>query len=1057
MASPGAARASEFSQGDLLGQFRITGTLGAGGMARVYRAEHVVLKRVVAIKVLAPELARQPETFARFVNEARAATRIGHPGVVAIEDVAVHEPSGQPYIVMELIEGSSLAEVLTERVGRRLTVRQVIELGVAVAEALAAAHAAGIVHRDVKPDNIIVVRDGEATRIKVLDFGIAKIEQALGEPRAHSKTMSGAIMGTPAYMSPEQLRDTSQVDARSDIYSLGCVLYEAACGRPPFTARTAGDLFAAHLNEAPPALRKIAGDVPTALESLIHAMLEKQPRKRPHSMAAVVARLEAVRATLPAGPIEPLITAAGADTGGHNALARTVMVPPTAQPWSCLAQIMPPSLRADLPLFIEFFGAHFDDGACVDPTVVQLGRPRFANTGDRPFFATFVASTVEGPLGQVGAQTFLQHAQSLTDYLRELTAPAGSVFVTVLDAMELGQGVRDAIFAYRRQYGVIVVPLYVGELRRAHRLGQLRLLLQDRIADLHAVRNPFAMLGPMTDTTRCLGVGAEVNELIELIRKGGRLINVIGLPGAGKTTVINLAEYGCEKAEYARMFVYVSCAAATHRNPLKLAREIQVALKRAEGGPAAVEPTEPATAAEPSDPATASKIRATVLGMAMPALAGVPARRLVVVVEDADWLISMASAEPPVPGATALAQDLFASLAELCKRAAHTVIVTSVRDLAATRGVGPVPTRIALRALAPAGVQSLVDELGTLIQLRPDARAIARLNHWSAGNVFALRSLCSEIVDTWQKRPDHSPLAPMPVQARDVDAAAATLAVSGPTFRDQLLSWVGPIEEQILHYVATSAPRSPRRIRRALGGDGAQVGHAVSSLQAMGVIGDVAGRQRIAMPLLEAWIKHHLDTPAKVATDRGERRLRYAGLGLAVTALMLAFYGVILAGSRDAVEGVIGDCHVTIDFPARMAPGATGEVQVLLGCAAPPRTTPSFIAIDNAARVVPTSPVCTDAQPACAMVYAVTVPDQHADRYGFEVHGAGGRVRAEIAKDSLASIKDSVEASFKLASFLPLILGLFLTFFADLQGVLRRLRGLGRGVDPGAAAGPPEV
>ena len=279
--------------GQDIGNYRVTGKLGEGGMGVVYLAEHRSIGRKAAIKVLLPELSRDAAIVQRFFNEARATAMIKHPGMVDIFDFGTL-PDGSAFIAMEFLDGQSLAAAI-EAEGR-MPLSTIVAIGRQAAAALAAAHDKGIVHRDLKPDNMFLLPDAEASggaRVKVLDFGIAKL--AAGNADGSGlKTRTGVMMGTPIYMSPEQAKSAGEVDYRSDIYSLGCVLYEMACGRPPFVKESFGELIAAHIFEVPEAPRSLVPEISEGLETLLLRALAKKPEQRQQSMGALRIELDAL-------------------------------------------------------------------------------------------------------------------------------------------------------------------------------------------------------------------------------------------------------------------------------------------------------------------------------------------------------------------------------------------------------------------------------------------------------------------------------------------------------------------------------------------------------------------------------------------------------------------------------------------------------------------------------------------------------------------------------------------------------------------------------------------
>ena len=267
--------------GESVGSYRLLGAIGSGGMGVVYVAEHLLLGRRAAIKFLHPHVSGEPEMVERFFNEARAASAVKHPGIVEVYDFGYLD--GAAYLVMEYLDGESLLAHLrvegTLRIDRALTIVR------RVAAALAAAHDAGVVHRDLKPDNIFLVRDApdaapEARgRVCLLDFGVAKLLRSDGSFSA-SATASGVLVGTPAYMSPEQCKGGGQVDGRSDLYSLGCVLYGMLAGRPPFVGEGGGDVLAHHIFVKPEPPSTHTPAVPPELDAVVMRLLEKDPARR---------------------------------------------------------------------------------------------------------------------------------------------------------------------------------------------------------------------------------------------------------------------------------------------------------------------------------------------------------------------------------------------------------------------------------------------------------------------------------------------------------------------------------------------------------------------------------------------------------------------------------------------------------------------------------------------------------------------------------------------------------------------------------------------------------
>jgi serine/threonine-protein kinase len=310
--------------GQTLRNYLVLARLGAGGMGEVYLAEHTRLRRKVALKVLLPVLSAHTEAVARFFAEARATAQLQSPRIVQIFDCDVHA-DGRAFLAMEYLEGETLAQRLA-RGPLAPDYPLVARLGAQIAAGLEAAHARGIIHRDLKPANIFLC-PGEASgpAVKLLDFGLAKLVDEVHAPAAVN-TRSGEIIGTPAYMSPEQCRGHGAVDARSDLYSLGCILFEMCCGRRPFVCDGVGELISAHLRELPADPHDLQPALPRPLRGLILALLEKDPAHRPPSAGAVRESLEAFAAGDASVPPAATSVAPGGRRGQGRALWTLVTV-----------------------------------------------------------------------------------------------------------------------------------------------------------------------------------------------------------------------------------------------------------------------------------------------------------------------------------------------------------------------------------------------------------------------------------------------------------------------------------------------------------------------------------------------------------------------------------------------------------------------------------------------------------------------------------------------------------------------------------------------------------
>jgi formylglycine-generating enzyme required for sulfatase activity len=315
-----------------LGKYRILAILGHGGMGVVFKAEDPMLDRLVALKVMLPEVAARPGMKERFLREARAAAAVVHDHVVRIYEI---EERGVPFLAMEFLEGTSLESWL--RQGNASTGRQILKVGREIARGLAAAHSRGLIHRDIKPANLWLDSAAEG-RVKILDFGLARMVQAAGE---HNLTQSGAILGTPAYMAPEQARG-EKVDGRADLFSLGVVLYRLCTAQMPFKGNNTMSVLTALAVDNPTPPHVVNPAVVRPLSDLVMYLLEKDPARRPGTADEVIRALEdlekaegepsaASAASESVGPGSPTPGQAAADSSKHGSSTELVAGPPASR------------------------------------------------------------------------------------------------------------------------------------------------------------------------------------------------------------------------------------------------------------------------------------------------------------------------------------------------------------------------------------------------------------------------------------------------------------------------------------------------------------------------------------------------------------------------------------------------------------------------------------------------------------------------------------------------------------------------------------------------------
>jgi eukaryotic-like serine/threonine-protein kinase len=1058
--------------GELASKYRLERQLGQGGMGSVWLASDARLGRRVAIKFLDAPVANAGELRTRLLREARTIATLRNEHIVDIYDVDVLDDD-TPYIVMEFVAGDSLSAYRGSHLEPGVVVDYILQACIALAEA----HAIGIVHRDIKPDNMILMTDAPlGPQIKVLDFGIAKAATSFSSTDSFV-TGENTIMGTPGYMSPEQTRSSSDIDARTDIWSLGCVLYELISGAPPFQGASFADVVAAILTREPAPLPAV---ISGGLQAVISRCLAKRPEQRFANVAELAIALrpfaadgDAAAQTVtrcrnylglgahaahtvvgsaeprPKKPARP--DAPGSVRSDRPASLRTTTT--AGEPWHALEAAIPLEMSPTKEALMGLFAQRFVSSVAVSAGIVKLivaDAPHAPS--DHDWFAIFMGNEQQDSVqdaGILGKKTFAAYVKPLRAYIGALGSKTTKIAIVVSASGELGEGVRATITDFRRDMDTIVVPIWLREIERAYRQNRLSDIVEHRLHDLHAQHNPFETPAADVDPMRYVGMGELVNQILVSLQTRRRVISILALPGSGKSTLVKLVQYSLP----AREFLVIRCG-DIGTTVAALNSELFSALDQLAGAATRLDTIPDASMQE----TLAAKLEALKHRVPRERLAqtlgSLQAGNIpIVVLEDADWFVAQ------IVEGEKDARDLWVALGEMSARRKLDLMISSVRGGELERAAfgawrNPVrPQSVAVPQLSLRDVSYLVAELGAGTALFSPA-AMQKLHATTNGHVGMLLALCSEAYRAARDAIEAGPLDVVVVEASHVSNASRRLAAVqrpiGTMFDAVLLD-----DERHLLYALSGKPRTLAHIKGLLA-EPAALGTALEALEALGLVTHDGRRYGVAIPLLAAWAHAHFAPAPSYAEGRWQRKTKLIAIGAALSAVIFAAYVVLRRGQRTVARVTAGDgCTYMVDHPTRADYGTPVTAYVNRECGKPSAAQVQLIAYmsqSTISEVPEPGPATPCAAKYCSYERRLVLKEQASPVYQFKVTGGDQEVMTfSLERDALAGLKDWLAQIMSMISVVPVALGLGLAFYTDL---LKAIRGWWRRAPLAGAPGP---